>query len=223
MKKLVYVPMVVLACAAVAFVVSCSKTIGTAESDSFKVSVRFSQLFDYNVHVEVGRKSSNGDFRRVVSVERDRSVDVKLLDDSILVVSGIRARSDGYPSLLANLQDDNLPELYFQGGVPMVARDTTRLSTIQLGDTVAATFRKNSRSDVYFITAGYLPRPYGFGTVVITLLGASGVEIVDWSGDFLVFDCIWLRQPSRQRFSVNLADRSLKPEDFSIIESVSSP
>jgi hypothetical protein len=200
---------------------SCTYVEQEIESPDFRVEVGYTPMADNTTEVFSMRKNSPPNEQRVLCIDRDDSVGVKLLDDSILVVTDI---NDGnYPSLLVNLQDEDTPTLFFSVGKGMLHRDTTRLSTIQIGDSVAATFQKNSRSDVYFVTARYDSYPYAVGTVVITLLGASGVEIVDWSGDFLVFDCIWLRQPSRQRFSVNLADRSLNPEDFSIIESEPSP
>lgn len=207
---------VAVLCAATVSIFQLGCSSSYVESDVFRVVVDRLTLANDNISVRVTRKGMDEGWYTFVNVEGDDSVDIAFLDDSTFLITDIWASIDGYPALITNFQAYSRP-VNFKVGASFVADDTSRLSTLESGESVASSFQKNSRPDIFFVTAYAPASPYPYG-YLICLLGAQSTELVSVTDTTLVFDCIWQRQPSRQRFEVDLSDGLLEPGDFRIVE-----
>ena len=195
------------------FLGGCSSN--TIESESFEVRTQRDYI-GRRIYIDSRPIGSSSMYGRRLSAERDDSLGVGFVSDSTLAVTDIDVGSTQHLSLLLDLTDNETPTLDLRGGVSFVADDTTRLSTLESGESAAATFQKNSRPDIFFITAYAPASPYPYG-YLICLLGVKSTELVSVTDSTLVFDCMWIRQPSRQRFEVDLSDGILEPGDFKVV------
>ena len=201
-------------CIIVLMIVSCDERLEKAESQVFQAEVRKTFDAEY-LRVEVKQKSGSGDRRRLISVQRDRYLNLTFLDDSTLLVTKIRARGDSWPAFLTNLHLDQLPTLRFPVGTPMISHDTLGLTTITIEGVRVKTLRKTSRDDVLFIVVD-ASSVRNEQPEVIILFGAETVEIESLTQDMLEFTCTWMGSHAKQSFSVDVSDLSFDLDDFSL-------
>ena len=201
-------------CSAALIFASCARRIATVESDHFRVEV--SQLIDY-LDVNVCRKASGDAFRTLLSIELGLAPGLGILDDSILVVTGIDATIDGEPGLIANLQDDEVAELTFGVGDHSLMDDTKELQSLQAGDWNAYAYRMTTRADM-FITRVRLPDQWKRPLQSIVLLGVEAVELQSIEDGLLEFVITWPRSHSRQQFRVAFSPSGpMTPDRFSVV------
>lgn len=196
-------------------VCSCSRVNHFAESSIFRVEVQYTSFPENHIDVVAIDKDHLSEDRRVLSVQRDDDVSVAILADSVLVMTNVRTRGDGVVACITNLMDAHTSTLFVEVGRPLMSGDVAGISSIEYDLNYASVGRKKSRPDVMFVTTH---SAVNTNLRVIVLLCAQSVDLVSITDSTLTFDCIWQRQPSRQRFEVNLSDGILEPGDFRIVE-----
>lgn len=186
-----------------------------SESETFRVMALYGMNF---LDVDVWRKGDD-DKRRVLSVEVDLEVELRIIDDSILIVTDIHRTADGEIALMANLQDDNVTSLDIGSGEGSFLDEAREIDSLAAGQWAAVLYQMKDRDDMFLLTVRS-PRDLQFdwppeGMVV---LGAKSVQLNGIQDGLLKIVVTWRRSGSPQRFGVVFsADSLLTPDRISVL------
>lgn len=171
------------------------------------------EVLDFADYV-VYHKASDDVPRTLLSVELGWKVELALMDDSILVVTNIR--SDGYPGLIANLQDNQVPKLSIGVGDPSIMHQAVEYDSTEMGEWRALSYRSKTRADMRVVQV-HLPASWKRPHKLVILLGVEELELHGISDGLLEFTIIWQHSLSRQRFSVSYVPSGpMTPDRFSL-------
>ncbi|MCK5127417.1 MAG: hypothetical protein KAR42_14270 [candidate division Zixibacteria bacterium] len=211
-KLLLYLCSVIV----IALMSSCAeeRLIDTIQSESFKVETR--ERYDY-LNIYASPKGQT-DERQVISLERDPYVNMRLLDDSILIVTDLAIERYDF---IANLEIQE-ECLNLGVGKASLLRDAFPIDTLVHRDWEVAKYNLK-RPMWMFILCVLSPYDvqYGGGPDKIIILGAREIELLSVKDGLFDFAVIWQNSQegqSPQNFRIDFPDKGvLTPERFSVL------